>query len=237
MATGTSATNAGTATTPSVAVPASTAINDIMVLACSCDDAAVVWATKYPAGFVSLGDVAITADGQRASVGWKRLTGADSGTYTFSTIGGGEEWLVHAIRFTGRDTTNPPVASTAVVNNVHNTSPVTVSANGVTSVTGDDLLWVSIPDASVTGATNGHTPPAGYAEQTDTKNLFEAMSLATSDNVAAGATGTVSGTLALTSGFAGYAAFLVRIPAAAGTTVSDPFPAASARAFRPLILR
>jgi hypothetical protein len=150
----------------------------------------------------------------------KRLSAVDSGSYTFGTSSAAD-WVCQAYAFSGRDTGNPPVASTANVQNTGQSSPVTVNANGVTALSGDDLLWLDAPDATVTAAVTGHTAPASYTKRQDAVQGFSDASGSTQDNVGAGATGTVSGSFTLSSGTAGYVATLVRIPAtAAGGAVS-----------------
>lgn len=216
----------GDSTTPSTTVPASVAANDIVILVVCVDSAAVDFTGKYPSGFTELADVDITLDGQSAAVAWKRLTGADAGSYTCSAMGVSAGWNCAAFAFSGRDTGNPPTLSSSV-NNSGNTSPITITATTVTALAGDDLLWVSTPDVHAAFVGNGHTPPAGYTERQDVEEPasgWSNLSGATLDNAGAGATGSVSGTFTITSSTAGYAAFLVRIPASGGgggTTVKQ----------------
>ena len=214
-----SSTNAGNSATPSTAVPAGVAAGTIVLLACSVDNTAAAFDTAdWPAGFTELDEVGTTADGQRMAVGWKRATGADTGSYTFGNLGASGDWVCQAVALTGRHATSPPVVSTAAINNTLNATPVTVTANGVTAVAGDDLAWVSAPDTNAGNNGAGHTPPAGYTERQDAMSGWTNLSVATVDNVAAGATGSVSGTFALIGGStrAGWASWLVRVPAAAG---------------------
>lgn len=221
-----STTNQGAGETNlSVAVPAGVQANDDVILVVAVDfSTATIEAGDWPTGFLELDEVQLTGDGQRVAVAWKRLTGADAGTYAIGDIdnvgsGSTAGWVVQAIAFRGRHTTNPPVISTSATNNAANASPVTITANGVTALDGDDLLWISAPDVRAAGIGNGHTPPSTYTEAEDQESTTDGgwanLSLAYKENVSAGATGTVSGTFALTSGSAGWAAWLVRLPAAA----------------------
>lgn len=219
-----STTNAGNSATPSTAVPAGVASGTIILLACSIDNTAALFdPADWPTGFTELSEVGTTADGQRMAIGWKRATGADSGSYTFGNLGSSGDWVCQAVAFSGRHATNPPVVSTAATNNTLNATPVTVTANGVTAVAGDDLCWVSAPDTNAANNGAGHTPPTGYTERQDAMSGWANLSMATVDNVAAGATGTVSGTFALIGGSAraGWAAWLVRVPAASGADTTD----------------
>jgi hypothetical protein len=223
-----STSNTGQSPTPSVAVPngggaAPLQADDIVILVCTIDNSAAAFDTAdWPTGFTELAEAGVAAhDGQRAAVGWKRLTGADTGTYTFGSLGGGTPWFVcQAFAFRGRHTTNPPVVSSNATNTGANASPVTITANGVTAVTGDDLLWISAPDVDALNIGNGHTAPSTYTEAEDGEAGFSNLSGAYKNNVAAGATGTVSGTFALTSGAADWIAWLVRIPAAASGAIA-----------------
>lgn len=210
-----STTAGGWTTTPSVAVPSGVQSGDIVILVACVDATASDFETAdWPTGFTELADVDITTEGQSAAIGWKRLTESDSGSYTFGAIhASAQDWVCQAFAFSGRHATDPPVATSAI-NNSSNSSPVTVTATGVTAVTGDDILWVSAPDVSASGIGNGHTAPTDYTEKEDAEYNLSNISGAVRENVSAGATGDISGTLTLTSGAAGWAAFLVRIPAA-----------------------
>lgn len=215
-----STTNSGTGTTPSVAVPngggaSPLQADDIVVLAASTDSVTAVFDTgDWPTGFTELRETTVTNDGQAMAIGWKRLTGADTGSYTFGSLGSSAAWVCQAFAFRGRHTTDPPVASTTASSNAANTSPVSVTANGVTAVAGDDLLMISAPDVDATGVGNGHTAPTDYTEREDAENGFTNLAGFTRENVSAGATGNITATFALTSGDSGWAAWLVRIPTA-----------------------
>lgn len=198
-----------------MSAPAGVTTNDIVIIAVGFDATAAAFdPADLPSGFTELAETDITADGHTAWIGWKRAGGSEPGTYTFGDVGATADWVCQAFAFSGRHLTNPPVASTTNVQNTGQSSPVTVSANGVTALDGDDLLWISVPDVTSSGAANGHTAPTNYTEQEDAENLWANLSGATRLNVSAGATGTISGTLALSQDLAGWAAWLIRIPLA-----------------------
>lgn len=201
-----------------MAVPADVEADDIVLLICGIDHLDADFQTAdWPEGFEELQEANLTLDGHSAALGWKRLTEADAGSYTFGNLGQSGDWICQAAAFSGRHASDPPVA-TVNTNNDNNTNPVTVTANGVTAVEGDDLLWGSAPDVTLNNVGNGHTPPTDFTERQDAENQWANLSIATRDNVSAGATGSVSGTFAITGNGAGWAAFLVRIPVAeAGT--------------------
>jgi len=75
-------------------------------------------------------------------------------------------------------------------------------------------------------ATNTFTQPTGYTSQgsaVDSVDHFDVVAAANKDNVSAGATGTVSGSLTH-SGSAGWDAYLIRIPSAAGGASAFDIP-------------
>ena len=211
-----SSSNSGVSNTPSTSVPAGLAAGDEVVLVASIDNASALFNPEdLPINFAELNEVALTLDGQTVWLGWKRLSGADSGSYTFGDVGVTAGWSCAAFAFSGRHPTDPPVSSTPNTSNAANTSPVTITANGATASQGDDLIWISAPDINTSQAGDGHTPPTDFMERQDVEDgFFTVLSGATRDNVSAGATGNISGTLTLTSGASGWAAFLIRLPAA-----------------------
>lgn len=210
-----STTNSGTSTTPSVAVPTGVQSGDIVILVATIDASAADFETAdWPSGFTELAETDNTLDGQSTAIGWKRLTGSDSGSYTFGSVGASGDWICQAYAISGRHASNNPVA-TSNTNNSGNSSPVSVTATGVTAVAGDDLLWVSAPDVSATGIGNGHTNPTNYTEEEDAENGWSNLSGAIRQNVSAGATGNITGTFSLTGGTSAWTAFLVRVPVAA----------------------
>lgn len=222
MAYRSSSSNSGNSTTPSTAVPSGAAIDDIVFLFATVDDGGGDFATgDWPTGFTELGEQPLTGDGQTVAVGWKRLTAADTGSYTFGAVTGvARDWVCQAVCFSGRHTTTAPTISTVATNNSANASPVTVTANGLTAASGDDLLWISGPDLRQTGVTVNHTAPTNYTERQDATSAWSSLSCATRDNVGAGATGTVSGSFTISSGTAGWLAWLIAVPAAGGTPAS-----------------
>ena len=203
----------GSSATPSCAVPASVAIDDIVILVASIDSSAAVFDTgDFPTGFTRFADTNITADGQSVGIGWKRLTAADSGSYTFGDVGGSGDWVCEAFAFSGRHTTNAP-EHTAAVQNTGSSNP-SPAATGVTAVEGDDLLMVSALDTAGDASTTLHVAPTNYTEREDTDNVWTCLAGFTRENVSAGATGTITATTVTSPETAGWAAYLVRIPVA-----------------------
>lgn len=216
----------GGSTSGTVPVPSGAASGDIAIIAISLDyfgSETITW----PSGFTEVQNYANLGvpDGNIFGIAWKRLTGADSGTYAISWTSSAD-WLIECALFSGRDATNPPVSNIAT-NTSANTSPVSVAATGVTAVAGDDLLWIGAVDQTGNGAASC-SPPSTFTEQQDAQSTdpggaaggYCNVSMATKDNVSAGATGTITGTYT-TSATAGWAASLVRIPAAASTGIPN----------------
>src|SRR3990167_1830229 len=209
-----STTGSGTSGTPSVAVPTGVLADDICILAAGADqETANFEAGDWPMDFVELSEVDLTLDGHSAAIGYKRLTGSDSGSYTFGTIGTAPDWVAQALCFSGRHTTDAPTLTTAT-SNAGNTSPVSVNASTITATGCADLLMVSAPDVDGDGIATGHAAPTNYTEREDAENAWANLAGFSRDNVTAGATGTVTATLSLASGASGWVAWLVNIPAA-----------------------
>jgi hypothetical protein len=213
-------TGTGVATV-NVPVPSGAAANDIAILVVNIDGTGHGTIT-WPSGFTLLFKTEVASpDGHTQGIAWKRLTGADSGNYTVSWTGSNDV-IGQCNLFSGRHTSNPPVASQAS-NTSSNSSPISVGAATVTAVTGDDLLWAGGLDMNSNITTTSCAAPSTYTERQDSNHLWCALSTATKDNVSAGATGTVTGTFTTTT-TAGWLAHLVRIPAAAsgpGSVVAD----------------
>jgi hypothetical protein len=229
-----STTGQGVSTTPAVAVPTGVAAGEIVILTLSYDAPGVT--ITWPAGFTQL--VQGNNTDQSTAAAWKRLTGADSGTYNLSVSGSAFDWVCQAFSFTGRDAVSNPVASAASVDNSSQSTPVSIAANGVTAVAGDDLLWVGALDLSASGAANVFTAPSGYTSRQaqESSGGWAALCGATKDAVGAGATGTVTGSCTLTSATAFDCGLLIRIPGAATTHVFDASARSAAATTNPRTL-
>jgi hypothetical protein len=211
-----STSNQGTGTTPQGTVPSGAASGDIAIMSVTTDASTNdLGVAKWPSGFAVLDElVSSTTDGMSSAVGWKRLSGADSGTYDFTSIGTSTQWLVHVVLLRGRHASNNPAISTLAQQQTGQNSPVTITANGVTAVDGDDLLYIDTPDTTDGGTSLGHVVDGTFTERQDTQNGFATMVTATKENVSAGATGSISATFTM-SGITqcGWGAWVVRVPA------------------------
>lgn len=196
--------------------PLGVTVDDILLLTLAMDGQSAS-VTTWPSGFEEIMQASVGGpDGRTSAVAWKRAGSSEPSTYVITMSGSsGADTLVTCSAWSDRDTTNPPTWSTANNVGTGSASPVTVNANGVTAVAGDDLAWFVFADT--TGPAPSIAPPGGYTERIDTiGNNFAHTAVATNDAVSAGATGTVSGTMTFASGTAGYDAILVRIPMGAG---------------------
>jgi hypothetical protein len=216
--------NNGNSATPSVTV-SGVQTDDIALITITYDDAsASVDPADLPSGVVELSEADNTTDGQTQWVGYKRCAGGETG-FTFGSVGSASDWICQCVLFSGRHTTNPPVVSTVSQSEAITSGTAgNVVANGVTALSGDDLAFVGLLDPHVSDPTSSFTAPTSpvtFTERQDATRAFCGATLATADNVSAGATGTVAGTATFNGTDSGYTAWLVRVPAAAagGTTV------------------
>lgn len=149
--------------TTAVNVPAGSAANDIAVVFLSRWVSGLAKAAPTtPANFAHYATTFHSGDGNEdLDIYWKRLTGADSGTYAFSW--GTPNVYVHANCFMIRGciTTGDPIDD---VNGWSGTAG-TFGATTVNASTSDGaLLWKAYNDTSAAG---GHTAPGSFTEQVD----------------------------------------------------------------------
>lgn len=208
-----STSGSGSSATPSVSVPSGVETGDIVILIAATDTAAADFETAdWPSGFTELVDANITADGCSIGIGWKRLTSADAGSYTFGNLGASAEWVCQAFAFSGRHPTDNPEASSDSIDNTLSNTPQSPSANAVTAVEGDDLLWICTPDVDSTGGyTAWTTVPTNFTSAEEQENGFTTLLGAYRNNVSAGSTGSISGEFTH-SNQSGWGCWLVRVP-------------------------
>lgn len=182
----------------------------------------------FPAGFTQYSANASTAtpDTKTIRCAWKRAGSSEPATYQVSTdIGGGDKCILICVAHSGRHTTTAPTA-TATTQTTAQADPVSIAATGFTATDGDDVIWF--------GAQSGdggeavfiwtYTAPTNYTERQEAAaDAYTSGAVATRDNIAAGATGTITGTMtSVDATQAGYGAFVIRLPAAdaGGSTVT-----------------
>lgn len=184
----------GTTTTAAPGVPAGTAANSV-VFVCLNLASSLRTITAVPSGFTLCSPTPTTAnDGssnQVQYVYWKRCTGTDSGTYSF-TIDAAPAWRTAlAIRYEGLITTGTPFeaptsgGSSTATASFPSLSLTTLGANR-------KLLWIA-------NAFNGLaiTQPSGFTSRYSlpTDNSDAAISIGDKDQAAAGATGTLTASM------------------------------------------
>lgn len=208
-------------TTCAPAAPTGYQAGDILVAIATNNSATGVIA--FPSGWTQVrSDSAAILDGLTASWGWTVATGTDSFTWGLT---GSRDFGVIVAAYTGRNTSSPidtsgingPIAFAA--------SPVSVTANGVTTTGLDDVI------ALVSGAPAGGFGAGGIwgapAAMTLRKGSafsgtgdFAMCSLSDFTQSSPGATGNQTGTWTNTGSDLGYFAYLVALAPPAGTNTT-----------------
>ena len=205
--------------TPYVVVPTGAQIGDDIIIICSRDAPSENYDTTKPAGFERLDIAVLTPDGQQVFLGHKKLTAADSGVYMFGTQPSESWWVCQAFLFRDMHTTDPiPIDGITVAKlNTPGSSPLSITASGLTAEAGDDLLWLAATDTT-SSTTGTFSSPSGFTEREDAHAVEWAnLSGATKENVSAGTTGDATGTFTASGVSAGYVAYLIRLKAAASS--------------------
>lgn len=172
----------GSGTSAAPAVPTGAAVGDVAVVGLYMESAAAV---TPPAGFTQKADLQTSATARgRLVVFWKRLTAADTGTYTFTWTGATWRGAVCGL-WSGRIATGDPFDGTVgTAESTTSVSTLNVSTSPSAS-NGDAVgMWTNFNG----GAT--WTAPASYTERQDTN----VITLDSRDAVASGSTGNVTAT-------------------------------------------
>lgn len=178
----------GNGASAAVPVPSGVAANDIIWVSMHKESTATV---TPPSGFTLYGGapVALATPGFWNYLYWKRATGADSGTYSFTWTG--SVWrTAFAVRVSGCVTTGDP---TDVATNATNSSASTTTQAVSLTTTGADRLLIWLCDLWDVSA---YTSPTGYTRPTITGwPSSRLLDIGYATQAVAGATGSVSGTL------------------------------------------
>lgn len=204
-----------TTTTAAVPVPSGVASGHVILVHLYKESTASV---TPPAGFTELAP-APTTTGNVIShhVFWKRATGSDSGTYSFTWTGSAYREAV-AERYTGCIASGSPVDA---YNGAGRSSSGTVTPAVTVTTTGPDrlLVWSGANWSSGTW-----TPPSAGGTWTERYDSGDCLTIATREQTASGSSGSVTGECATSDN---EAAFLVALlPVASNVSVSDTLPAA-----------
>lgn len=141
------------------AVPSSAATDDVMVAFLSRWGPGSNPAVTAPSGFTHVGTQVTSGDGgEKLDVYYKRLTGADTGTYSFSWTGAMWSHL-HVLDFIGVKTSGDPIGAMYVS---WSGTAGTFGSIGLSPSFAPALAWSCYND---TGGT--HTPPTSFTEIID----------------------------------------------------------------------
>lgn len=169
----------------------------------------------FPSGFGTPQSADLSGpDSQTVWVAERVVAGGDSYAFTSSTSNSG---VTHILAFSGRHASTASTFGTATQNTSSNPSPISASCNGVTAANGDDVALVLGIDITSSGATaSWSTPPTNYTQRSASSSSLGCALTCSRDNVSAGATGALTGTITLSAGNAGYGGYAIAIPASGG---------------------
>lgn len=176
---------AGSAANAAVPVPSGGANLTIAAVGLYMESAAVI--TGIPSGFTNKVSLQTSATSRgRLDVFWKRLTGVDSGTYTFSWTGSTFRAAACGL-WSGRKTSGDPfdnfVLGTGSAESTTTVASLNVSASPV-AAGGDAVAF----GTNFNGGGQFNPAPTNYTERQD----LAVLGMDTRDNIAAGATGNVT---------------------------------------------
>lgn len=186
-------TSDGQGSSIAVPVPAGAAANDVALVAIEMwwDSGADPTVTPAPGFTMVINEVRAATGNQRLKVFWKRLSGADSGSWTFTWDL--TQWrMAHALLVTGAALSGDPIAATNTATAVSASQPDT----SLSTVT-EPFLAHFVANAN---ATTQDVVPSGYTEERDGDYLKSNYRVpgTTGTHIASG--GTVSASTALVVG-------------------------------------
>jgi len=142
-------------------VPAGVQINDIVVASlCQWQGGAAPTSMVPPTGFTQKDTFTSGDTFAKNTIWWKRLTAADTGTYTWSWSNGTFWTTLQAIAFSGCITTGDPFDGTPTKTSGTFGSITTLTQT--LSSAGGGLFWACYNDSTGT-----HTPPTNFTETAD----------------------------------------------------------------------
>ena len=212
--------SASAASSVVVTAPAGIQNDDILIAVVQWggnEDQTITW----PSGFTQLTTSNGANNASTFATAWKRAS-SESGNYTIQAQA--TDFGAAAISvYSGRHTTNAPVAATPSVDNTQTASPRSCPTTGITAVEGDDIVYCL---CQVDGSADwAHTPPTNYTEREEVgPGSWVDVSLSDRENVSAGATGTLTGTLTLADSSTGFIGVTIRIPLAVAATTPPIAP-------------
>ena len=144
------------------------------------------------------------ADGQVCTV-WEKKVATGSETFAF-TSSINKRAVIQIVALTGRHATSAAIVSTpTITNTLALTTPASIALTGLTANSGDDILWFGQMDQTVGADAYSFSALSGF---TNLKNVANgdwiSSAIFAKENVAAGATGTLTATATRTSGASNY---------------------------------
>lgn len=184
------------ATTGAVVVPAGTAAGKVALIHLYIENTDTI---TWPSGFAACTNSPVVVTGAKSHnhhIAWKRLTGADSGTYAMSWTNSAYREAV-ATLYSGCATTGTPLEVLGFAADAADAT-TTAAVSGTTGGPDRLLVW------SGTNWNEGAwTAPATYTKRSG-EPASAALACATLAQTAQGATGSVSGTCSVASASAGF---------------------------------
>ena len=184
------------ATTGAVAVPAGAAAGKVAIIHLYIENTDTI---TWPSGFAACTNSPVVVTGAKAHnhhIAWKRLSGADSGTYAVS-------WTTSAWReavatlYSGCAASGTPLEVLGFASNTTDTT-TTAAVSGTTGGPDRLLVW------SGTNWNEGAwTAPSGYTKRSG-EPATAALACATLAQPTQGTTGSVTGTCSVASASAGF---------------------------------
>lgn len=214
-------THASSQTSVALPVPAGAAVDDVAVVCLRiAGTVAAGLAVTPPAGFTLKEDYHATgAQNVLFKLYWKRLTTAETGTWSF-TWSTAYSATSGAVLVIGAATSGDPFDVYAEVGQPTITAGGSTAAISVTTTVADTLLfWVFF-----IATTNGNiTVPAGFTQHVrQTVAAGSALNMSTKPQTAAGGSGTVTGTSGTATSLQGGVALFALQPAAGGGPTAHP---------------
>lgn len=140
-----------------VPVPSGAAAGDVALLAMEHWETFDATGVTFPAGFTVVVNGLLSGAREKLFVGWKRLTGADTGNYTITWTSA--QWnMGHCILITGAVTVGDPIEAS----NTATGTGTTIPGTSVTTVTQPFLAHFVANENTASG-----TPPTNFTEAQD----------------------------------------------------------------------
>lgn len=211
-------TNLQGASSGAATMPSGIVVGQPMLAILEIDNSAIGTPTK-PANWTQLDlQNPATPDGMTIVLYSRIANGNEASERTWSGMSATLNQGIIVACWTGRSGT---IAFQVTSNTTANASPVTVTMTGITAQLGDDIAWCPGGDSNgVTGWV--WAAPASYSLKENQDQQWVPQALATRDNVSAGGTGNLAGTLTNAGNTSAYTGWVVALRAAAAGAAAGP---------------